>query len=890
MRKLFTNVLLVILLITSLHLSVLAEDLSFYFDKNIRFNSQIPTPEQFLGYKIGSRITEHSRVNAYLEKLDELSDRASIVEIGKTNEGRKIEILIVSSPENIKKLDQIKKEREKARAGEKFGQNSPLIIFLGYSVHGNEASGTEASLLSAYYLVAAETDQVKKELQSGVYLIDPSRNPDGHERFTSWVNSNISDSFSNDSPFDREHSEGWPGGRGNHYWFDLNRDWVNIVNPESRARVAFYQSWLPHVQVDHHEMGVNGNFFFEPTNPDGTESPYVPKLTYQINKVFGEYYAKALNKIGSFYYTKEGYDNKNPTFGSTYPDFNGGVGILFEQASSRGIIQQSENGTLTFGHTILNQLTSSIATIDASFDNKEQLFKLQEQFFTSYQTDKDAAKSYVVGDSYDITRLQKFVDLLLAHHLEVYENAADVTINGVKFEKGKSFVVPVKQPNSALVKIIFDSKKDYKDPSALGYGSGFNVAYSSGLAYAETLQISKGSRVEILPNRSIISLQKSDYAYLIDYRDSRTAKSVFKILSKDILVKTGFKPFTANTAKGPQDFTYGTLLIPVQGQKITSDELYLALKEISDQEKVEIIPVSTGYSLKGVDLGSSNFRKVEKPEVLVLAGTGTDSGEVGEVWHFFDQKVQYPLVRVDASNSRRLDLNSFNRVVLTSGSYDKVIADQLKEWVRNGGTLITFDGASRWAIENGIADEALLSDNAAPRQGQEAERAGADNTGSAASASGQLPRVRPFPEKADSSRTIARIPFEQASKIEAAKRIPTTIFETSIDLSYPLGFGLTSSVLPVIRESAVFYKPSKSPYLTVSAYTENPLLNGYISAENLKKLKNSASILVSFSGRGKVVLFAEDPLFRGIWDATTRVFQNAIVLGDDLSQPGGFRY
>ena len=203
-------------------------------------------------------------------------------------------------PKNISKLGQIQKERAKVRSGEKLN-GAPLVIFLGYSVHGNEASGTEASLLSAYYLVAAENDQVKKELQDGIYLIDPSRNPDGHERFASWVNSNIGINISNDSPFDREHTEGWPNGRGNHYWFDLNRDWVNIVNPESKARVAFYQSWLPHVQVDHHEMGANSTFFFEPTSPDGNESPYVPQLTYQINKLFADYYAKALDKIGSHF-------------------------------------------------------------------------------------------------------------------------------------------------------------------------------------------------------------------------------------------------------------------------------------------------------------------------------------------------------------------------------------------------------------------------------------------------------------------------------------------------------------------------------------------------------------------------------------------------------------
>lgn len=853
MKNLFSRIIIVLLLIISVQLNVWAEDIPFFLGKNVKFNPKIPSPEQFLGYEIGSRITEHSQINAYFEKLAELSDRVSVVEIGKTNEGRKIKILIVSSPENIKKLDQIQKERAKVRLGEKLN-GTPLVIFLGYSVHGNEASGTEASLLSAYYLVAAENDQVKKELQDGVYLIDPSRNPDGHERFASWVNSNISLNFSNDSEFDREHSETWPGGRGNHYWFDLNRDWVNLVNPESRARVAFYQSWLPHVQVDHHEMGANSTFFFEPTSPNGNESPYVPQLTYQINKLFADYYAKALNKIGSFYYTKDGYDNKNPTFGSTYPDFNGGVGILFEQGSSRGIIQQSENGPLTFAHTILNQLTASLATIDAANGNKDQLFKLQEQYFTSYLTDKATGKSFIIGDPYDTSRLQKFVELLLAHHLEVYENTSDVTLNGIKFEKGKSYIIPVKQPNSALVNIIFDTEKDYKDALALGYGAGFSVAYSTGLSFAETGQISRGSRVENISIKAEKTLQKSEYAYLIDYRDSKAAQSLFKILSHDILVKTSFKPFTASTENGAIDFSYGSLLIPVQGQKISSDELYTTLKEISISSKIDIVPVATGLNLKGSDLGSSNFKKVEKPQVLILSGVGTSSSEVGEVWHLFDQKIQYPLVRAELSNLRRVKLYEFNRIILTAGEYTKPFADQLKEWVKNGGTLITINSASKWAIENDIANEKL------------------------------------FTQKADSGKTVERIPFDLAAANEATKRIPTSVFETTIDITHPLGFGLTSSKLPVIRESAVFYKPSKSPYSTVSAYTENPLLNGYISDENLKKIKHSASLLVSFSGRGRVVLFAEDPLFRGIWDGTSRVFQNAIVLGDNLSLPDNSRF
>ena len=349
-------------------------------------------------------------------------------------------------------------------------------------------------------------------------------------------------------------------------------------------------------------------------------------------------------------------------------------------------------------------------------------------------------------------------------------------------------------------------------------------------------------------------LRKSEYAYLIDYRDSKAAQSLFKILSHDILVKTAFKPFTVSTENGPLDFSYGSLLIPVQGQNINSEALYATLKEIGSSEKIDIVPIATGLNLKGVDLGSSNFKKVEKPKVLILSGTGTASSEVGEVWHLFDQKIQYPLVRVELSNIRRVKLYEFNRIILASGEYPKPLADQLNEWVKNGGTLITINSASKWAIENGIASEKL------------------------------------FTSRADSVKTVERISYDQAAANEAARRIPTSIFETTIDITHPLGFGLTSSRLPVIRESAVFYKPSRSAYSTVSVYAENPLLNGFISDENLKKLKGSASLLVSNSGSGSVVLFAEDPLFRGIWDGTSRVFLNAVVLGDNLSLPDRYRY
>ncbi len=816
-------------IVALISLDIKAEGLDYYFSKNINFDSNIPTPEEFLGYKIGSRITEHSRINAYYEKIAELSDRADLIEIGKSHEQRPIYVLAVSSPENISNLNNYTEVRQAVRRGNRV--NSPLIVFLGNTVHGNEISSSEAALFAAYYYTSAQSQKVLNQLDETVIFIDPVRNPDGQERFASWVNSNISYNRNNTSQYDREHSEGWPRGRGNHYWFDLNRDWINIVHPESRARVEFYQKWLPHVQADHHEMGTNSTFFFEPTNPDGNESHLIPQANYELNRLFAEYFADALNKIGSFYYTKESFDNKNPNFGSTYPDFNGGVGILFEQGSSRGLIQESDNGPITLPFTIRNQLVTTIATVDAAQGNRDALFDLQQEFFTNTPEGVDRSRFYVIGDAHDITRLNEFIGLLLSHRLEVYENNNEIVIDSISYLPGKSYIIPAGQPNSALVGIIFDDKKDFDENSDLSYGAGFSIAYSTGLSYGTINSANLGERVESLPVTLNDNLQQSDYAYVVDFRNSGSQKLLLHLLEKDILVKAATKPFTVGITQGDVELSYGSLLIPVGNQSIDSSELYAILKELSVQDEVEIIPVITGLNSKGVDLGSRSFRNVEKPKVLVVTGGDISSTEAGEVWHMFDQKLQYPLTRVNSDNFRRIPLNEFNRIVFVSGSYNflsETELDNLKGWIRNGGTLVTINSASRWAINNKITTEKLVE----------------------------------LPDSIDRFRL---------------SRLPTSIFMTQIDLSHPLAFGLTSDKLPVLRESSLFFETDGN---TVSQYSNDPLLNGYISPEHLDQLKRSASVSANSSGRGNIVLFAENPLFRGIWHATGRTFVNAILFGN----------
>lgn len=835
------TVLSIIIVASLLFLSneVVAEDLKYYFPNDESFDSKIPTPEEFLGYTIGSRISEHSRINAYYEKLNEISERAELIEIGKTYENRPIYVLAITSPENIAKLNSIKDEREAVRRGEKV--ETPLIIFLGNSVHGNEISASEASLLSAFYYTASQSEKVRKQLNESIIFIDPVRNPDGQERFASWINSNVSFNRNNSSQYDREHTEGWPRGRGNHYWFDLNRDWLNIVHPESKSRVALYQDWLPHVQADHHEMGTNTSFFFEPTNPDGNESHLVPQSNYILNQRFAEYFSNALDNIGSLYYTKESYDNKNPNFGSTYPDFNGGVGILFEQASSRGLVQESENGLVTLPFTLRNQLVTSIATVDAAHGNRDALFDLQVEFFTKATAAVDKKRSYVIGDSYDSERLNKFIALLLSHRLEVYENNSDIVIDSVKYLKGKSYIIPAGQPNSALVGIIFDDRTDFVDESKLGYGAGFSIAYSTGLSYGISNSVSRGDKVDSLPNRANNEFQKSDYAYLVDFRNSGSQRLLFNLLEKDIKVKTATKPLSIKNQSGDIDLSYGSLLISVNSQKIGSDELYEILKQLSAESSVEIIPVSSGFSSKGVDLGSSAFKNIEKPKVLIVTGADISSTEVGEVWYLFDQQLHYSLTRVNSENFRRVPLNEFNRIVFVSGSYDFLSdaqIDELKNWIKAGGILITVNSASRWAIDRNISSEKLV--------------------------------VK-----------------EENSTTRTAGRQPTSIFSTKIDLSSPIAFGLTSDKLPVIKENSLYISSSRN---SIAKFNDSPLLNGYINPENLVQLVESASISANRSGGGSVVQFTDNPLFRGIWHGTSRTFVNAILFGNLISDRSNSGY
>jgi len=829
-----------------------AQDAYFFAGKG-SFNPSIPDPETFLGYKVGSQHTRHEKLVEYFKTLDRLSDRVTVTVIGKTFEKREQILAVFTSSANHGKLEEIRKAN---LAAQSTGATEalPLVIHLGYNVHGNEPSSSEAAMLTAWYLTASTAPETEQWLSEMVILMDPVINPDGRDRHSHWANMHKAEPPVAD-PQDREHNEIWPGGRFNHYWFDLNRDWFLGTFPETRNRIRVFHQWRPYVQTDHHEMGTNSTFYFDP-GKNSSNNPIVPDYLYNtIYPKFGEYFSKAANEIGSMYFTKEAFDKLYPGYGSSYINFYGGAGFLFEQASSRGHVQETTTIPLTFGFTIRNQFTASLATIRASRAEKANLLKLRREFFrvAEEQARKSPVKSYVFGDPKDPTRTRAFLDMLLMHQVEVYENGSALTAEGKRFDAGQSWLVPVDQPNYIMVRSIFEKAITYTD-STFYDASTWSLVHAYGMPYAELKTPgTKGKEINTLPALNTPVLERSNYAYVFHGTDYNSHRMIYALQDAGVFVQLAFRPFTAMLGGKPQVFGYGSYSIPVGLQRISPDSLYRVIKKGGMESGIPVYGLNTGFSAAGIDLGSGYLRTLTKPEAAILVGPGVSPPEAGEIWHLLDQRLQMPISKLDLLTLPRADLSRYNTIVMVSGNYsllDKNQVDKLKAWVQNGGTLITIKTASEWAIRNGFTREKLLVDS--------------------------------------SKVTQQRFNYDEASDREGSRAMGGSIFTVDLDTTHPIGFGYTSRRLSVYRNGVTFLLPSTNAYATVAQYTSNPLVGGYLHPETARKVRNSAAILVSQEGRGRVILFSDNPNFRGTWYGTNRLFLNALFLGSLMNVPTQF--
>lgn len=816
-------------------------DLNYYLPQNISYNKEIPTPKDIIGHEVGEWHVTHDKLMFYMQTLANASDRITIENRGATYEGRPILLLTITSPKNHKNIETIQKNHialSESNSSSMATSDMPIVVYQGFSIHGNEPSGANAGLAYAYYLAAAEGKEIDELLDNMVILMDPSYNPDGLQRFAYWANTNKSNNLNSDSN-DREYHEVWPGGRTNHYWFDLNRDWLPAQLPESRARIKTFHKWLPNILTDHHEMGTNSTFFFQPGEPMRVH-PLTPKLNQELTAEIGTYHIKALDKIGSLYYSQEGYDDYFYGKGSTFPDVNGSIGILFEQASSRGHVQETENGTLTFPFTIRNQFTAALSTIDAAKNMRSKILDYQRAFYKNMRSEaaRSKSKAIIFGDNKDAAKTWHLAEILTRHKIKFNELDNDITIAGKTYKKGSSYVVPMNQKNPYLIKAMFEKRTTFTDSifydiSAWTFPLAFNVDYTEVNSLAST-----GAEVtNLVPLTGTVNKQ-SNYAYLFQWHEYYTPKALNKIVNKGIRAKVAKSQFTLDGKK----YDYGTIMVPVQNQKLDSKELYAFLTQVAQESKINIDGVGTGHTV-GIDLGSNDFDPIKKQKVALLVGKGVRSYDAGEIWHLFDQRYDMKITKLDVDYFNGVDLSIYTDIIIPSswggGALNKNGINKLKEWVKDGGTVIGYRNVAEWLNKNEFIKLSFKKDTLVAKN----------------------------------------ISFEQKRDFNGAQVTGGAIFETKLDRSHPINYGYKNDNLALFRNTNVYIKPSKDSYNNPITYTNNPLLSGYISEEKLSLIKNTVPFQVKRMGKGRVIVFTDNTNFRAFWYGTNKLLMNAIFFG-----------
>lgn len=827
-------------------LNAYSQDLSYYLPQQVSYNPAIPKPKEVIYHEVGEWHVTHDRLVNYMKAIAAAApDRVKLEQMGFTYESRPQVLLIITSKKNHARLEEIRQQHVKltdpTASASLNTADMPIVLWIGHSIHGNEPSGANASLLTAYYLAAAQGKEIDELLDNTVILLDPSFNPDGLQRFSTWANQHKSKNLVSD-PNDREYNEVWPGGRFNHYWFDLNRDWLPAVHPESQNRLTWFHRWKPNILTDHHEQGSNASFFFQPGVPSRV-NPLTPDRNQELTGKLGKYHAMNLDKIGSLYFTKESYDDFYYGKGSTYPDVNGAIGILFEQGSSRGHLQETTNGLLSFPFTVRNQFVTALSTMEGAKDLRKEFLDYQRDFYKQAAARAAAypVKGYVFGDKNDKAKTYRFIEMLRRHQIEV-NNVPD-TWKDTEFDKGSSYIVSLNQPQHSLIRGIFDKTLEYKDSIFYDITS-WTMPLAFGLPYREiTTPVQLGEKLNDIPwPAQKVNGGRSDYAYIMQWEELYAPAALNELLQAGYNVKVATRPFEIPVAGEVKKFNPGSIIIPVHMQTVSPDAVYARVSEVTEKYKVISWALSSGNSSSGPDLGSAKQVTVARPSIAMITGPGVNALDAGEIWHLLDQRMNIKATHLEPAIFNRVELNRYNTIILAAGTYPDLNKDKLKAWVQSGGTLILTEEAVSWAAQNGIADVKFKK-----------AKAPVDST--------------------------QRVPYAEREEIDGAQQIYGGIFGAEADLTHPLAFGYSSKIVSLFKANKVFMEKSKNPYATPFFYGAKPLQSGWVSRENGDAIKNSAAVIVNTLGNGRVINIADNPNLRAFWLGGTKLFMNAVFFG-----------
>ncbi len=796
-------------------------------------SQEIKSPSEYLGYEIGSRFTRHHQVVDYFKYISEASNLITLEKYGETNEFRPLLLAYISSEENLENLESIRKQNLDQTLGKSIGEKA--IVWLSYNVHGNEASSTEAAMLTIYELITKKKDW----LENTVIIMDPCINPDGRDRYVNWYNQVKS------TPYDieqnvKEHNEPWPGGRPNHYLFDLNRDWAWATQVETQQRLKVYNKWLPHIHVDFHEQGINSPYYFAPAAEPMHE--IITDWQRDFQTAIGKNHAKYFDKEGWLYFTKERFDLLYPSYGDTYPTFMGAIGMTYEQAGHgrAGLgIKTDEGEVLTLKDRALHHMTTGLSTIEISSKNAETLNKEFKKFFDNSNMEY---KSYVLkNDNQD--KIDNVVNLLKKHEIK-YGFAENNTVKGLLYSSQKEakisvnetdLVIHTNQPKGKMVKALFEPKAMIAD--SLTYDiTAWSIPYAHGIE-----AIASKTKVETIKAKGKMMIKnvmnKNAYAYIAKWNSMNDAAFLADLLQNNIVPRQSLNPFTSNGI----GFERGSLVILRNDNR--SSDFDNKLVDIANKHSRQVIAVPSGFSDSGSDFGSYTYRPINKQKIAVLSGQGTSSLSFGEIWHFFETQLKYPLHVLDTDYFSSVNLDSFDVLIMPEGYYGRILTSatlsKLNSFARNGGTVIAIGSAL-----NAIAGKKGFS----------------------------LKR-----KETDQDRTEPNLtPFAEQERSRAADLIAGAIFKSKVDNTHPLAFGYDTSYYTLKRSSAVYeYLPNGNvAYLDDNATS----ISGFAGKNVLEKVPETLIFGEERKGRGSFVYMVDNPLFRSFWDNGKLLFTNAVFL------------
>ncbi|MEJ7611415.1 MAG: M14 metallopeptidase family protein [Ferruginibacter sp.] len=807
----------------------------------------LPSPEVFLGYTLGTKYTAHHRIVSYFENAATLSPRNMKLEkYGATYEGRPLMIAVISSPENMLKIEEIRKNNLRLtglltdKPGDK---NAPAIVWLSYNVHGNETSSSEVSMKMLYELISGKNASLTGWLNNTVVIIDPCLNPDGRERYVNWF-TQISGKFPNADPASREHMEPWPNGRSNHYLFDLNRDWAWQSQKESTDRLKVYQQWMPQIHCDFHEQDPGSPYYFAPAAEPVHEAVTQWQKDFQVS--VGKNHARYFDAKGWLYFTKQYFDLFYPSYGDTYPLFNGSIGMTYEQAGSGegGVsVAVGSGDTLTLSERIEHHYTTSMSTVEVASVNAGKLVSAFKTYFDDANAGStNGYKNYIVSNKAPNT-LNALLELLKKNNIRFGFAPSGRSLSAYNYFSGKTenininkndLVIPAAQPKAALLRVLFEPQSRLSDSATYDI-TAWALPFVYGLqSFATKETVISAEMNSVVPVKQIPA---DAYGYIIPMNGFNDTKLLSELLKEGIKTRFSETPFSFNDIK----YAAGSLIVLRKGNEEKMNRFLMLAGSTGNSAD----PISSGFMQSGFDLGSDRLHILKNPSVALLTGPGVSSTASGEVWHLFEQQLNRPITLLNVADVANTDLKNYNVLIAPAGNYpflqSKESATDIKRWITGGGRLIV--------MESAVKQVAALDWG--------------------------LKLKKPAEEKTDTSRPYADVKnYADREKESVTNNIPGAIYKMQLDSTHPIGFGYPGYYYTLKRNENV-YEFIKDGWNT-GIIKNREQVAGFVGSRVKDNIRDAVLIGEIPMGRGSVIFFADDPIFRSFWETGKMMFCNAV--------------